>query len=56
MQVQVTAADVRDEVERTFAWFSAYRRLARDYEVHLHSSETMIYAALTHLMLRRLAK
>jgi putative transposase len=42
-------------VERTFAWLSNYRRLSKDYEYHLQSSEAMIYAAMTHLMVRRLA-
>jgi putative transposase len=43
-------------VERTFAWLYNYRRLSKDYEYHLQSSEAMIYAAMTHLMVRRLAK
>jgi len=41
-------------VERTFAWLSNYRRLSKDYEYHLQSSEAMVYAAMVHLMLRRL--
>lgn len=41
-------------VERTFAWFNGYRRLSRDYEKTLRSSETMIYIAMTQLMLRRI--
>ena len=43
-------------VERTFAWGSHYRRLAKDYEYHLSSSEAMFYAAMIHLMVRRLAR
>jgi putative transposase len=43
-------------VERTFAWLGRYRRLSKDYEYHPETSETMIYAAMTHLMLRRLAR
>ncbi|MDZ8096881.1 MAG: IS5 family transposase [Nostoc sp. DedQUE05] len=43
-------------VERTLAWFGRYRRLSKDYEYHPETSETMIYAAMTHLMLRRLAR
>ena len=43
-------------VERTFAWLSAFRRLSKDYEYHLQSSEAMIYAAMIRLMLRRLAQ
>jgi putative transposase len=41
-------------VERTFAWLSRYRRLARDYEYAVETSETMIRAAMIHLMARRL--
>ena len=41
-------------VERTFAWLLRYRRLARDYEYAVETSETMIYAAMIHLMARRL--
>lgn len=41
-------------VERTFGWFTKYRRLAKDYEAGIEMSETMIYAAMTHRMLRRL--
>ncbi len=42
-------------VERTFAWLTQSRRLSKDYERLLVSSEAMIYIALTRLMLRRLA-
>jgi putative transposase len=42
-------------VERTFAWLSSYRRLSKDYEVLTETSEAMIYAAMVHLMVRRLA-
>ncbi len=41
-------------VERTFAWFGYHRRLSRDYERLEQTSETMIYLAMTRLMLRRL--
>ncbi len=43
-------------VERTFAWLGKYRRLSKDYEALPETSEAMIYTAMTHLMLRRLAK
>jgi putative transposase len=43
-------------VERTFAWLDASRRLSRDYKVLIDTSETMIYIAMTRLLLRRLAK
>ena len=43
-------------VERTFAWLGRYRRLSKDYEFETQSSESMIYLAMSKLMLRRLAK
>jgi putative transposase len=43
-------------VERTFAWLDANRRLSKDYEVYTDTSETMIYIAMTRLLIRRLAK
>jgi putative transposase len=43
-------------VERTFAWLGRYRRLSKDYEALPETSEAMIYAAMSHLMLRRLAR
>jgi putative transposase len=42
-------------VERTFAWITQCRRLGKDYEGLLESSEAMIYIAMTRLMVRRLA-
>jgi putative transposase len=42
-------------VERTFGWFIRYRRLVKDYEADLVMSETMIYAAMSHRMVRLLA-
>ncbi|WLT38793.1 IS5 family transposase [Synechocystis sp. B12] len=42
-------------VERTFAWFGRYRRLSKDYEYLPTTSETMLYVAMVHLMLQRLA-
>jgi len=41
-------------VERTFGWFGGFRRLSKDYEYELESSEAMIYAAMSHLLLRRI--
>ena len=43
-------------VERTFAWLHNYRRLSKDYEEDTESAEAMIYAAMSHLMVRRLAR
>jgi putative transposase len=43
-------------VERTFAWITRNRRLARDYERLAQSSEAFIYLAMIRLGLRRLAQ
>ena len=43
-------------VERTIAWIGRYRRLSKEYEYLMESSETMIYLAMSRLMLRRLAR
>jgi putative transposase len=43
-------------VERTFGWLGRYQRHSRDYERNAASSEAMIYIAMTHIMLRRLAE
>jgi putative transposase len=42
-------------IERTFAWITRNRRLARDYERLAQSSEAFIYLAMIRLGLRRLA-
>ena len=41
-------------VERTFGWLGKYRRLSKDYEYLMASSEAMIYVAMIHLMVRRI--
>ncbi len=43
-------------IERTFAWLARSRRLARDSERLAETGEAMIHAAMTRIMLRRLAK
>lgn len=43
-------------VERTFAWLGRYRRLSKDYEHCMQSSEGTVYIASIHTMLRRIAK
>ncbi len=43
-------------VERTVAWLGRYRRLSKDYEFHVTTSETMIYMCMSFLMMRRLAR
>lgn len=40
-------------VERTFAWLGKYRRLSKDDEQDIQSSETKIYLAIINLMLHR---
>jgi transposase len=43
-------------VERTFGWLRRDRRLAKDYERKVQTSETLIEVAMIRLMLRRLAR
>ncbi len=40
-------------VERTSGWLGCYRRWSKDYEELPETSEALIYAAMTHLMVRR---
>jgi transposase len=42
--------------ERTFAWISHNRRMAKDYEWLCSTSEAFIHAAMTRLMVKRLAR
>jgi putative transposase len=42
--------------ERSFGWFGQARRLSKEYERLCESSEAMIYAAMSRLMARRLAR
>lgn len=41
-------------VERTFSWFGKYRRLSKDYEQDVVSSEGFIYLASIRTLLKRL--
>jgi putative transposase len=43
-------------VERTFAWISHNRRMAKDYEKLCATGEAFVYVAMTRLMVRRLAR
>ena len=43
-------------VERTFAWLSQNRRMSKDYERLCTTSEAFVYAAMTRLMVKRLAR
>jgi len=43
-------------VERSFAWICHNRRMSKDYERLCASGEAFVYAAMTRLMVRRLAR
>jgi transposase len=43
-------------VERTIAWLSRNRRLAKDYERLPETGETFIYMAMSRILIKRLAK
>ena len=43
-------------VERTFAWVGRNRRMSRDYEHLIKTSEMLLYASMARVTLRRLAK
>ena len=43
-------------VERTIAWIGRYRRMSKDDEYLMSSSEAMVYLTMLRLMLTRLAK
>ena len=43
-------------VERTFSWLGRHRRLSKDYERKVQTSETFIQVAMIRLILTRLAK
>jgi putative transposase len=47
---------IRWTVERTFAWLGKCRRLTKDREKTVRSSEAMIRLAMIHLMLNRLCR
>lgn len=43
-------------VERSLAWIGKYRRLSKDYEYLVETSEAMVYMAMSRTMLTRLAR
>jgi putative transposase len=43
-------------VERTFGWLSRYRRMSKDYERKVQTSETLIAVAMIRLVLARLGR
>jgi transposase len=42
-------------VERAFGWLGRHRRLSKDYEFNVQTSETLVEIAAIRLMLNRLA-
>ena len=43
-------------IERTIAWIEQNRRMSKDYEKLCASGEAFVYAAMSRLMVRRLAR
>jgi putative transposase len=43
-------------VERAFGWLNRWRRLSKDYERLTDTGEALIYATMSRLMVRRLAR
>jgi putative transposase len=43
-------------VERTFGWLNRWRRLSKDYEQLPQTGETIVYATMSLVMTRRLAR
>ena len=41
-------------VERTFAWIGHSRRMSKDYERQIPTSESLVYLVMIRLMLTRL--
>jgi transposase len=41
-------------VERTFSWLEKFRRLVKDYEYKVSTSEAMIHLAFIALMINRI--
>ncbi len=42
-------------VERTFSWLNRNRRLSKDYERKIKSSEAWLYLSMSILMLKRMS-
>jgi putative transposase len=42
-------------VERTFAWLGRHRRLSKDCEFRIQTSEALVTVAACSLMLKRIA-
>ena len=43
-------------VERFFGWMNKFRRLSKDYEGLTETTEAWLYAAMSYLLVRRLAR
>jgi putative transposase len=43
-------------VERTSSWIDQNRRMSKDYEKLCASGEALVYAAMSRLMVKRLAR
>jgi putative transposase len=43
-------------VERSFSWLGQNRRMNKDYERLMATSEVFVYVAMTRLVLKRLAR
>ena len=43
-------------VERTFSWISRNRRMSKDYERKVQTSETLIQVAMIRLLIGRLGR
>ena len=43
-------------MERTFSWIDQNRRMSKDYEKLCASGEAFVYAAMSRLMVRWLAR
>ena len=44
---------IRWVVERTFGWFSSWRRLSKDYEISTSSAENLVMIAFSMILLNR---
>lgn len=53
-QVVNTVSPKRWLIERTFSWFENFRRLSKDFEYLLESSQAMIYIASIKLLLNKI--
>ena len=55
-QVGFVVQPKRWVVERTFGWLGRSRRLSKEYERTVESSEAFVKVAMIHLMVRRLRR